>query len=301
MKHVRSSAAFSSDIRLGKGALGLALAILAVSGGFLFSRPAQEAQDPVLTALLGKLSAYAARLEGSVLDFVCREEIAERIDPALDVRAASPLVPDAFRDRIYGKLISAKNHYVYDYQCVRGKNGLVRETRTLLDDNGKKTNVPDAKLKTEVFVFGMPLLGPVGIFAERFRPFYDYKITGREKVDGKPALIIEATPTAERPGATNLYGKAWVGAEDGEILKIEWSESRVGRREIFEERAEKYQMQPRITLRSEFSAEKNGIRFPSMLWMEEAYLNTRGRAFIRSTTTVAYKDFKFFTVEVDVR
>ncbi len=144
----------------------------------------------------------------------------------------------------------------------------------------------------------MPLLGPVGIFAERFRPFYEYRIVGREKVDRKPALIIEALPAVERPGATNLYGKAWVGEADGEILKIEWSESRVGRREIFEQRAEKYGLKPRITLRSEFSAEKNGIRFPSTLWIEEAYLNERGRAFIRSTTTVAYKDFKFFTVEV---
>jgi hypothetical protein len=105
-------------------------------------------------------------------------------------------------------------------------------------------------------------------------------------------------PAVERPGATNLYGKAWVGDPDGEILKIEWSESRIGRREIFEQRAEKYRLKPRITLRSEFSAEKNGIRFPSTLWIEEAYLNARGRAFIRSTTTVAYKDFKFFTVEV---
>jgi len=58
---------------------------------------------------------------------------------------------------------------------------------------------------------------------------------------------------------------------------------------------------PRITLTSEFAVEKNGLRFPSRLVAEEAYLNDRGRTFVRSTTAVAYKDFKFFTVEVDVR
>jgi hypothetical protein len=279
----------------GKWIAWICLAAAFVSSGaraVAFGSQAQKAPEPNLSALLDKLTAYAARLEGAVLDFVCREEIQEKIDSALDVRAASRLV------NLYRTPSPVKKHYVYDYQCVRGKNGLIREARTLLDDNGKKVNVPEAKLKTEVFVFGMPLLGPVGIFAERFHPFYDYKITGREKVDGKPALIIEATPTAERPGATNLYGKVWVGVPDAEILNIEWSESRVGRREIFEQRAEKYGLKPRITLRSEFSAEKNGIRFPSQLWIEEAYVNERGRAFIRSTTTVTYRDFKFFTVEV---
>ncbi len=58
---------------------------------------------------------------------------------------------------------------------------------------------------------------------------------------------------------------------------------------------------PRITLRTEFSVEKNGIRFPSKLSLEEAYLTERGRVFVRSETNVVYKDFKFFTVEVVVR
>jgi len=35
--------------------------------------------------------------------------------------------------------------------------------------------------------------------------------------------------------------------------------------------------------------------------LAEAYLNARGRAFVRSTTAVTFRDFKFFTVEVDVK
>jgi hypothetical protein len=64
---------------------------------------------------------------------------------------------------------------------------------------------------------------------------------------------------------------------------------------------EKFGLKPRLTLTSKFEVAKNGLRFPTRLMVEEAYLNARGRAFIRSTTQVTYKDFKFFTVEVDVR
>jgi hypothetical protein len=184
---------------------------------------------------------------------------------------------------------------------VRDKNRVLRETRTLLKENGKPANEPGTGLKTQNFVFSTPLLGPVGIFAQRCQPAYSYRIVGRDKVGKTPAVIIEAEPLYEMPGATNLYGKAWVGPDDGEILKIEWNDARIGNRAVFEERAERYKLKPRITLRSEFSTEKNGIRFPSKLWIEEAYLTERGRAYVRSETVVVYTDFKFFTVEVDVR
>jgi len=58
---------------------------------------------------------------------------------------------------------------------------------------------------------------------------------------------------------------------------------------------------PRLVMRSDFSAEKNGIRFPSSLYVEEAYLKESGKAFVRSKTEVVYKDFKFFSVDYDVR
>ncbi|MDD8025399.1 MAG: hypothetical protein PHI34_02715, partial [Acidobacteriota bacterium] len=208
-----------------------------------------------LNVLLDKLTAYAARLEGAVLDFICREVISEKINYALDQTQERH---DALNDWAVGGAFGSSwisrpsarttNDYVYDYQCVRSRNGLIRETRTLLEENGKRKNEPDAKLKTQVFVFGTPLLGPVGIFAERYRPFYDYKISGRDEVNGRPALIIEAIPASESSDVTNLYGKAWVGAEDGEIFKLEWSESRVGRRDIFAQRGERYKLKPRITL-----------------------------------------------------
>ena len=60
-------------------------------------------------------------------------------------------------------------------------------------------------------------------------------------------------------------------------------------------------MTPRVVLTSEYAFEKNGIRFPSRLSVEEAYLKESGKAFVRSKTEVVYKNFKFFTVKYEVR
>jgi len=259
-----------------------------------------------LPALLDKLTAYARRLENVALDFICREEIAEKIDYTLDAVASSPLVDTWSYGPGSGILVGGRrprvdrNAYVYDYQCVR-KDKVITESRTLLEENKVKKNEREAKLKTAVFVYGNALLGPVGIFAERFRPLYTYSITGSDKIDKKPVVIVEAVPADETPDLHLLYGKAWVDPTTADILKIEWSEKRVGRFDIFQERADRYKLKPQITIRSDLRDVSNGIRFPSVLYLKEAYVNSRGRAVVRSETTVTYKDFKFFTVEVEIR
>jgi hypothetical protein len=267
----------------------------------------QAASTLDLGSILNKLAEYCSRLENAAFDFVCLEEIKEKIDPALDLkRPRESLKEWAYWDLAQWKgdaLLALKkinNTYVYDYQCVRA-NRQIRETRTLLKEGSRKTHEPNAKLKTAVVVYGNALLWPVGLFGERFQSHYDYKIAGEGIADGRPLVVIDATPKPGIPETRSLYGKAWVDRETLDIRKIEWSESHIGRYEIFAKRGELYKRTPRLRVRSEFAAEKNGIRFPSSMLIEEAYLNDRGRAFIRSLTTVVYRDFKFFTVEVETR
>jgi hypothetical protein len=258
-----------------------------------------------LEALLAKAAEYCRKLESSAFDFVCREEISETIDPNLDVTRNTP-PPNPDWTTYAGPTIylswarKAKRSFVYDYQCVRAGR-TIREMRTQLEENGKKKVVPNAELGTSVVVFGTALLGPVGLFGERFQPDYDFAIAGEEKIGKTRVFVIDAMPKPGAPPTRNLYGKAWIDPATGNILKIEWSESRVGRFDVFEKRGELYKRKPRLVIRSEFSAEKNGIRFPSRLSVEEAYLKESGRAFVRSKTEVVYKDFKFFTVKYEVR
>lgn len=272
------------------------------------ARPVQEAarpSSPSLDALLAKAAEYCRKLESSAFDFVCREEIRETIDPKLDVAqkyapsdpGTTPFLGPTF---VISTAKKVRRSFAYDYQCVRAGRA-IREMRTQLEENGKRKVVPNAELQTSVVVFGTALLGPVGLFGERFQPAYAFTRAGEEIADGTRAVVIEARPKPGAPASRNLYGKAWIDPATGDILKIEWSEDRVGRFDIFVRRGERYQRTPRLTIRSEFSAEKNGIRFPSRLYVEEAYLKESGKPFVRSKTDVVYKDFKFFTVEFDVR
>ncbi len=262
-----------------------------------------------LRALLRKTAAYCQRLESAAFDFVCREQISEVIAPSFDLdRGKGYQSGDAgsssasSRGTVYlsGGPRVVRHKYEYDYQCIRSA-GTIREVRTLIKENGKAKNEANAELKTSVVVFGTALLSPVGLFGERFQPDYDYAVSGRDDVGQAKVLVIDAHPKPGAPETTNLYGKAWIDPDTGEILKIEWSDDRVGRFEVFRKRGERYGLTPRLAIRSEFIVEKNGVRFPSRLVVEESYRNVRGETGVRSRTEVVYKDFKFFTVEVEVR
>ena len=270
--------------------------------------PAKTAPAPPpasLGLLLAKAAEYCRRLEASAFDFVCREEIAETIDPNLEIDRRTPPLPSEWNDYIgptirISRARKIKSTYVYDYQCVRAGR-TIREVRTQLEENGKRKIVPNAELRTSVVVWGTALLAPAGIFAERFQPDYIFTVAGNDRIGTIPVVVVDAEPKPGAPASRSLYGKAWVDPSTGDILRIEWSESRVGRFDIFAKRGQIYKRTPRLVIRSEFSAEKNGVRFPSRLSVEEAYLNDAGKAFVRSKTDVVYRDFKFFTVEVEVR
>lgn len=64
--------------------------------------------------------------------------------------------------------------------------------------------------------------------------------------------------------------------------------------------AKKYKGEPQITMITEFNVVKKGIRFPSKIFVEEAYITKKGKV-VRSETTINYDEYQFFTVEIDVK
>ncbi len=257
-----------------------------------------------LDAILARAAEYCRKLESSTFDIVCREEIRETIDPKLD--AAHKGVPEnpgapgfLGPTLVISTVRKIKRSFVYDYQCLRAGRA-IREVRNEIEENGKGRMVPNAELQTSNVDFGAALLAPVGLFGVRSQPGYDFTIAGRDRIDETAVVIIDAKPRPGAPPSRSLYGRSWVDPATGDILRIEWSESRVGDFDVFAKRGAIYKRTPRLDILSEFGVEKNGIRFPSRLSVEEAYLKDSGKAFVRSKTEAVYKDFKFLSVEFDI-
>lgn len=261
----------------------------------------EEAEEKKIVEVLKKTSEYCRKLENAALDFICLEEISERIDLSRDmVPSRSISLKSGSGSTIMKRVETIKNNkYKYDYQLIRKANEII-ENRILLEENFQKKFKKNANLQTEIFTFNKFLFGAVGVLSEERQNYYDYKIINNEILNDEKIVLIEAIP---KPSLTQkiIFGKIWVRENDYSILKIEWNQKSIINFFVLEQRAKRYKADPEITTITEYGFEKNTIRFPSKCFIEEAYKNKKGEKFVRSETTAIYKDYKFFTVETEIR
>ncbi len=207
-----------------RGALGVmeAVLFLGIASG---PPPAWTSQTPLavdLDSILKKAADYCRKLEASVLDFVCREEVVEKVDSSRDTD--KPLVLQNEWDWIQRRVRlptwftasvrPAKNTFIYDYQYVRA-NRVLRETRTLIELNGKKFNEPDAPLMTTSIAWRNALFGSANLFSTLSQRRYSFRIVGTDKFEKRPVLVIEAKPGGLSSSPLCLSGKAWVDTGNG--------------------------------------------------------------------------------------
>ena len=264
-----------------------------------FSSADKQKKDKIeLEKILEKSADYCKRLANSVLFFVCKETIKEEIyyRAPVSIRTVSPL--GTVRMQMVGGH-REKNTYVYDYQLIRKENK-IKESRTLLEENGRKMNKKNAPLKTKIFEHKNVIMGPVGLLSEYWQQFHDYKIVKEAKFKGEKVIVLEAVPKYGFK-LNQLSGKIWVKKSDFTILKTEWNQQSIENYDKIEELAKELGAKPLITLVSEYAFEKKGIRFPSRYSIKEVYILRGRKRFLRSRKTVIYKDYQFFTVETDIK
>ncbi len=250
--------------------------------------PMDEARAAEVKALLKKSAAYCRKLENAALNFVCNEDVVER------------LVGDGrfFTNTKTFALGHRSSEWIYDYQLIR-RNGQAQEKRTLIKENGKKRSEDNAELKTSRFVHANVLLGPIGLLSESAQSRHKYDFVKEGKAGGEPAIVIKATPLERRAG--DLFGKAWVRKQDGAVIRIEWEPISMENYNVIEEFSRRIGHEAKITFVSEYSFEKNGLRFPNFYEVTEEYIGINlDWGDIVSKTTVTYKDYKFFQVETAV-
>ncbi|NIM91137.1 MAG: outer membrane lipoprotein-sorting protein [Candidatus Aminicenantes bacterium] len=266
-------------------------------------KPGITADKIKLAAILKKTREYCSKLERAAFHFVSLEEVTEKIsipeNLTQDITAVNLRDLDRSSHRLTRTGKTDVNTFLYDYQLIK-KEGQDEETRILLEKNRKKIHRKDALLEIQQFRYEKLVFGPSGLLSQYWQRYYDYEIVREEKLNGEKVVVIDAVPKASL-SENYPFGKIWVRENDFAILKIEWDEKSLEGLQSIKERAERYRAEPRITLISEFGYEKNEIRFPSRFTFEEAYLDSKGEKFIRLEIIVVYRDYKFFTVDVDVK
>ncbi|MFO7980388.1 MAG: hypothetical protein R6V00_06085 [Candidatus Aminicenantes bacterium] len=261
----------------------------------------QEQEDQIkLIRILNRAEDYCNKLGNAAFDFVCKEKITEKID------VTPEWTPDDRVLKIVKDLPGSwgpskkikKNTFLYDYQLIKKGHDVV-EKRILLRENGKKRHKKDAPLKTKMFHYAKPLFGPTGLLSSYWQDRLSYRILDKETRKGEVILLIEAVA---RPSMNqkHLYGRIWIKERDFSIVKIEWIPESMKNYEEIEKTAKKYKAKPRIICITEFNIEKQGIRFPSKVFIQEAYLSKKGR-YVKSETIIEYTDYKFFTVETEIK
>jgi hypothetical protein len=296
---------FGQPMRRGRrgAAWGLLLAWGAVSGLVVQAVGQERATDERLASLLAKAKAYCARLETAALDFTCLEKIQEKIYQIHELTPDTVVTGPAPAARAnYSYAMPRQNYYattyVYDYQFVR-QAGRKAEQRVLVEKDGRKMKTDDAQLDTQTIRVENALFGPIGLVGGSAQPGHDYRISGEETDKGRKVVIVEAVPkpSIDRP---HCFGRLWIREDDGSVLKISWDQTSVGNFQAIQAYGRKIGAEPELTSVTEYGQEKNGLRFPSQDTTEEAYVK-HGKKYVQSLTTILYKDYRFFTVETEIR
>jgi hypothetical protein len=262
--------------------------------------PVPQAETKLLQRILDLAADYCRRLNNASLYYVCREDVEESHVAAVEVSSphGTPTLESTSRNR----------HWVYDYQLARTSLGL-SEVRTLIEEDGQKKNEPGARLETGDFDFKTVIFGPNGMFGAESRGSFNFALTGERMLDGEDVLLVKATPN--RGGNVRvLYGTAWLRLRDGAALRIDWDRESMKNVSFLEVEAQNRGQVPDLGFRSDYGFEKNGLRFPSrysisLEWSDPAspklLFSPENKFRTATRLEVVYSDYKFFTVEVEVK
>jgi len=191
-----------------------------------------------------------------------------------------------------------RNIYLCDYQIFR-KDKVVEEHRNILKENGKKPVDPKKVLQDRRFSALGSLFAPLKVLAKNRQPKFDYWIAGEEKVNGKKALILTASPkSGDEDGI--WWARIWVDKGNFQVLKCEIEGVPIdGHEDILNECAF-LNIRPHFLMTYEYKTEKNGALFP---WRSEilvAYSGIgAGGPVPRLKISMNYDQYKFFGVATE--
>jgi hypothetical protein len=252
-----------------------------------------EATNPVLA----KAAAYCERLKSIALHYICEEHI---VRTTYLYRGREYMRREGELPRRRWDLKrSVTQDVLYDYQLIK-KGDRLEEKRKALRFNGKmwaKTEDPPNILPYQAQYI---VYGPVGFLSNYWQSRFDYFEEGSEKLPGgRRAVILRSQPNEFRE-ENGVYGRVWVEAELGAVLRISWDTESI---DFFhpDDIPDAFRgLEKRLAWTAFYEVEKNGVYFPSRQEIREEFVGPGGEAIVGDVWTIAYENYKFFAVSVDV-
>jgi tetratricopeptide (TPR) repeat protein len=254
--------------------------------------PEEKKKNRMLKKMLKGVAHYCEKMKNSAFHFFCNEKVHECMDYTVESLIKTRGNADAF---FTGPNKMVKNYYVFEYQLIQEEKE-VKETRTLVKQNGNSTKVENARLNLAGVTYGKLIFGPIELMPKNKQSMFHYEILREETLWDEPVVVIEALPAYS---ARQLFGKVWISKKDYAVLRIEWNPKSIRQSLLIEKRARWLNTIPMVTFYAEFNKKRRGIRFPTRYYFEEAYtVNKRKRE--RYQLDVKFSDFMFFVVGSEV-
>lgn len=255
----------------------------------------ERAREVILKKALSGAAVYCDKMQHSAFHFFCKEHITELADYSNLEKWVK-----GYRNNLLSDLQfrPTRHTYLYQYQLIK-KEIKVTESRTLLKINGVKKNEENAKLRTYGLKYEKLIFGPFALLAKFWQKHFFYKIITEDTLWGEPVLVVEALPF-KRFKQNQYYGRLWISKKDHSVLKIQWEPKSTGLGRVIRNKDGSILLKPEITFYTEFKIKKRGIRFPSRYFLEEMYVNSKGKKTLRNRQDVRLDDYMFFVVASEV-
>jgi TonB family protein len=273
---------------------------------------ARQGTDGILSAS----AEYCRKLREAALFYVCEETIreithglvsAERLaEIALRPRDTTVQVTESADGQMTGWLVERPQiierrradrfGYSCDYQMIR-RFGAIEERRIVLKANGRRIADRVELLEERRYAVLAPVVSALGLLAADRQPLFHFRISGDDKVSGRAALILDAVPKlGDADGVRSA--KVWLEKGSGRVLRCEIEGVPLeGYDDVLGE-AVMLNIRPRFLRTHEFETEHDGLLLPDRTEVRVEYpALARNRWETKAKIDLAYKDFKFFTVE----
>jgi TonB family protein len=273
-----------------------------VASGFICEESIRETHYDLLSNRGWGVLRVREKVSTDKQDKIENPEFIDRINNGLianDQRVVGRIVLEKWFQFVDPKR-DKRNIYLCDYQVFR-KDKVVEEHRKILKENGKKPSDPNRLLQDKRYSALGSIFAPLKVLAEDSQVKFEYWIAGEEKVNGKKALILTASP---KSGDEDGIWKARVWVEKGSfrVLKCEIEGVPIdGSEDILNESAS-LNIRPHFLMTFEYKTEKNGALYP---WRSEilvAYSGIDAGGIVpRLKIFMNYDKYKFFEVATESR